>query len=226
MIPIPPQAEQGTFSTTHQIPSVHLWTHYTQEILAYNVCFYMSSFFAPQTRLCVLRAMMVSHPKPGTVLGTKKARLYLLNIKDVYMSTQTSTFECQIRPLQRENERRARARSPIVRKWYPPCLACFCFSYIQELEFLFYHETGTSPLFLPAGQRQQWAKGALSGQASGENLFLPGGKLSVCLPSPRVEDQGRRSRGKAQRTGLGMPRVPEGPSRLGRKPTTPGCGGW
>lgn len=53
MIPIPPQAEQGTFSTTHQILGVHLWTHYTQEILAYNVCFYICLPSLPPKLDCV-----------------------------------------------------------------------------------------------------------------------------------------------------------------------------
>lgn len=64
LIPIPPQAARGTFSKTHQILRAHLWTHYTQEILIYNMFLYLSSLFAPQTRLCAFRGMRVSrHPQ-------------------------------------------------------------------------------------------------------------------------------------------------------------------
>lgn len=77
------------------------------------------------------------------------------------------------------------------------------------------------------GKGQQWAKGALSCQASGEDWVLFMGN-PVCLSasfwrrhSGAVRGPEGRSRGQA--SGCQGPR---GPSRLGRKPTTPGCGGW
>lgn len=130
------------------------------------------------------------------------------------MSAQTSTFECQIRPLQQENERRARARSPIVRKWCPPCPACFCF-YIQELEFIFYHETGTSPLLLPAGQGSNGQRACYLVRHLGRTCSsLVGNCLCACLlPGWRIrvgDPEGRRRRGQA----WGCQGSPKGPTAL------------
>ena len=58
----------------------------------------------------------------------------------------------------------------------------------------------------------------MSGQASGKKFLLLSGTLSP--PGVRMG-----SRGKEQRAGIGLPRT-GGLSRLGWKPTAPGCGGW
>lgn len=95
-----------------------------------------------------------------------------------------------------------------------------------EIGIYILSETDTSPLLLPAGRRAAMGKGRIIRSGIWGELVPPQGKLSVCLPPPRVEDEGRRSRGQEQRAGFGLPRAPKGPAALaGRQPHPDVVGG-